>query len=190
VVEHSPCKRAVVSSILTGGSTSKCAPACADRPTARPQKCSMTGCVSRRCHNLLQSRRGRRQCAVLRMYIGPHGERRVGVPEPRGDDRDRDGLRVHDAGAGMPCIVQPNLPNLGLTANGIPLQLRRRRCASWRRPQLNCGCADPWPCRCTEPPLSERAVDSWRDAAQHILATGAMPIVPIEVRRALWRRQP
>jgi hypothetical protein len=74
------------------------------------------------------------------------------------------------------------------TANGIPLQLRRRRGASWRLAPLDCGCVDPWPCRCTEPPLSEWAIDGWRDAAQHILANGAMPIVPIEVRRALWHR--
>jgi hypothetical protein len=59
------------------------------------------------------------------MYIGPHGERRVGVPEPRGDDRDRDGLRVHDAGAGMPCIVQPNLPHLGRAAK-LPPEVAER----------------------------------------------------------------
>lgn len=67
-------------------------------------------------------------------------------------------------------------------------QLRRRRAAVQRTPPLDCGCPDPWPCRCTEPPLSERALDGWRDAAQHVVAGGHMPIVPLEVRRALYRR--
>jgi hypothetical protein len=31
-------------------------------------------------------------------------------------------------------------------------------------------------------------VDSWRDSALHILRTGCMPLLPIEARRALWRR--
>jgi hypothetical protein len=29
-----------------------------------------------------------------------------------------------------------------------PAQLRRRREASYRLPPLDCGCRDPWPCRC------------------------------------------
>lgn len=54
---------------------------------------------------------------------------------------------------------------------------------------LDCGCGpDPWLCRCTEPPLSDRVIDGWRDAAWHVLAVGQMPLVPLEVRRALYRR--
>jgi hypothetical protein len=54
---------------------------------------------------------------------------------------------------------------------------------------LDCGCADPWACRCTEPQLTERAVDGYRDAAEHILSTtGKTPVVPVEVLRALHRR--
>lgn len=53
---------------------------------------------------------------------------------------------------------------------------------------LDCGCRDPWPCRCTDPPLSEHALDGWRDAARHVLAVGRMPLVPLEVRRAFYRR--
>jgi hypothetical protein len=37
--------------------------------------------------------------------------------------------------------------------------------------------------------LSAAALDGWRDAAQHILASGWIPLLPLEVRRALWRRQ-
>lgn len=58
---------------------------------------------------------------------------------------------------------------------------------------LDCGCArgphsDPLACLCTFPPMSDRAIDGWRDAAIHILRTGKMPVLPIEVRRALFRR--
>ncbi|RAL33100.1 hypothetical protein CVN56_21190 [Rhodococcus sp. AQ5-07] len=67
-------------------------------------------------------------------------------------------------------------------------QLARRREASRRVPPLDCGCPDPWPCKCSVPPLSDRVADSWRDAAAHILFTGKCPIVPFEVLRALYRR--
>jgi hypothetical protein len=66
--------------------------------------------------------------------------------------------------------------------------LRARRAASDRVPPLDCGCRDPWPCTCTEPPLSERAVAGWRDAALAVLSVGRTPLLPLEVRRALWRR--
>lgn len=67
-------------------------------------------------------------------------------------------------------------------------QLQRRRQAAARSIPLDCGCRDSWPCRCTEPPLSENALDGWRDAAEHVLAIGQTPVLPLEVRRALWRR--
>ena len=53
---------------------------------------------------------------------------------------------------------------------------------------LHCGCRDPWPCRCTEPPLSDRMIDAGREAALHILDTGKVPLLELEVLRALWRR--
>jgi hypothetical protein len=67
-------------------------------------------------------------------------------------------------------------------------QLHRRRQAAARSVPLDCGCRDPGGCRCTQPPLTEHAVDSWRDSALHILRTGNMPVLPIEARQALWRR--
>ena len=66
--------------------------------------------------------------------------------------------------------------------------LRRRRAASRRLPPLDCGCPDPWPCRCTEPPLTAHRVDSGRDAALHVLAGGHVPLLELEVLRALYRR--
>jgi len=67
-------------------------------------------------------------------------------------------------------------------------QLRARRAAGCRLPPLDCGCRDPWPCRCTRPPLSERTVNGYRDAARHVLRDGNTPALPLEVLRALWRR--
>jgi len=83
--------------------------------------------------------------------------------------------------------TDPNRPGR-LCGTDTVSQLRRRRHASWRLPSLQCGCRDPSPCRCTDPSLSERQVDYWRDAAVHVLSTGCMPLVPLEARRALWRR--
>lgn len=74
-------------------------------------------------------------------------------------------------------------------STGVPRQAARHRAAvrlHHRRLRLNCGCREV--CHCTQPPLSEKAIDGWRDAAQHVLDAGQMPVVPIEVRRALWRR--
>lgn len=68
--------------------------------------------------------------------------------------------------------------------------LRRRRRAAYRMVPLDCGCLtrDPWVCRCTAPPLSEPMVDAGRDAALHVLEHGDIPLLEIEVLRALWRR--
>ncbi|KLO29576.1 hypothetical protein ABH37_13255 [Mycobacterium haemophilum] len=66
--------------------------------------------------------------------------------------------------------------------------MRRRREAACRSVPLDCGCEDPWPCRCTDPPLSDHALDGWRDAALRVLFGGHVPLLPIEVRRALWKR--
>lgn len=67
-------------------------------------------------------------------------------------------------------------------------QLRRRRRAAERLAPLDCGCSDPWPCRCTEPPLTDRALDAWRDAAGHLFDAGKTPLLPLEVLQALYRR--
>jgi hypothetical protein len=67
-------------------------------------------------------------------------------------------------------------------------QIKRRRSATRRVPPLDCGCPDPWPCRCAEPPLSEGMIDAGRDAALLILDTGRVPLLKFEVLQALWRR--
>lgn len=70
----------------------------------------------------------------------------------------------------------------------IASQSRRRGDAAARSVPLDCGCRDPLLCRCTHPPISENALDAWRDAALQLLFARQMPLLPLEVRRALWRR--
>lgn len=65
---------------------------------------------------------------------------------------------------------------------------RRRHTAARRVEPLHCGCPDPWPCRCTEPPLSENVIDAGRDSALHLLSAGLVPLLEFEVLQALWRR--
>lgn len=68
-------------------------------------------------------------------------------------------------------------------------QLDRRRSTSCRLPALHCGCADPWTCHCcAKPALTEQYLDGWRDSAHHLLGCGLVPMVPMPVLRALWRR--
>lgn len=97
-------------------------------------------------------------------------------------------------GVGMTTRKRPALPGRPLRnciavsqSTTVVRDLHRRRGASQPMVPLDCGCRDPWPCRCIQPPLSEHALDGWRRTARHVLATGHIPVVPLEVRRALWR---
>lgn len=73
----------------------------------------------------------------------------------------------------------------------ISSQLRRRRKASQRLVRLAdcCGASDPLSCRChkPEPPLTERAMEAWKDAIERTLPIGP-PLVPLEVLQRLWRK--
>lgn len=67
-------------------------------------------------------------------------------------------------------------------------QLRQRRSASYRLPALNCGCRDPWPCRHPDDQVTDREVNGYRDAAQHLLAHGLTPVPNLPAMRAMWKR--
>ncbi len=87
---------------------------------------------------------------------------------------------------------RPGKPEANPIAAAVPndtslARMRRRRQAALRSTPLNCGCRDPFGCRCTEPPLSKQALDAWRHAAEHLLETGDTPIVPLEVLKCWWR---
>lgn len=70
----------------------------------------------------------------------------------------------------------------------VARQLRTRRAASRRLAPLDCGCADPWPCHCTQLAMSEHMVDAGRDAAHHVLSAGCTPILARHLLAELWRR--
>jgi len=44
------------------------------------------------------------------------------------------------------------------------------------------------PYRPHRPPLTDYALDGWAAAARHVLDSGHVPIVPVDVARRLWRR--
>ena len=71
-----------------------------------------------------------------------------------------------------------------------PTCWHRRADAAVRLPRLDCGCRDPWACRCgTVPALSDSQLDGWADAARYVMdTTGCTPMLPVDVLRGLWRR--
>lgn len=81
-------------------------------------------------NNALQCRRGDLQCVVLAVDVDPHRERGIGVPEPRRDDRDRHALRVHEAGARVPRVVQADASHFGVAAQ-IPPEVTERVWVVW-----------------------------------------------------------
>ena len=56
-----------------------------------------------------------------------------------------------------------------------------------RSPRLDCGCRDL--CHCTPPALSDHQITAWADCARYVIDTaGVVPVLPVEVLRALWKR--
>lgn len=100
--------------------------------------------------------------------------------DAQADDTDSSAQRAWKGGN--------SLARIGCARQDIHSGLKRRRDGAQRLVPLDCGCRDPWPCRCTEPPLSERWIDAGREAALDLLAVGMMPMLEIEVLRALHRR--
>jgi hypothetical protein len=65
---------------------------------------------------------------------------------------------------------------------------RRRREAADRLPRLMCSCGDPWVCRHYDGPPSERQLDAYQQAAEHLLDHGLLPAPNIPAMRRMWRR--
>src|SRR6185295_2185473 len=82
------------------------------------------------------------------------------------------------------------LPNTASGNDGgdTAAAFRRRRDAARRLPPLDCGCFDPWLCRCSRPPLNDRMIDGGRAAAEHLLDIGLVPMLELDTLRALYRR--
>lgn len=95
---------------------------------------------------------------------------------------ERRSRRPGQDSAASKSLVMDSDQHRGLTA------WKRRQHAARRFSPLDCGCPDPWPCRCSLPPLSDKMIDAGRDAALHVLALGQVPLLEVEVLQALWRR--
>ncbi|KAA1249805.1 hypothetical protein F0Q45_13045 [Mycobacterium simiae] len=76
-----------------------------------------------------------------------------------------------------------------MTAADYVAGLHRRRAHAYRVPRCDCGCPDPWTCRCdNHDEVTEQYVDGYRDAAQHILDAGLTPAPNVRAMRVMWRR--
>jgi hypothetical protein len=127
--------------------------------------------------------------------MSPDERRDLGPPGPR-DDEGRGLHQEHPADV-EEVVTKHLITNTAKDITRAARQcdshayvtgLHRRLRASRRMLSLDCGCVDQWPCRCTQPPLSDRMVDAGRDAATHLLALGHTPLLEIETLRALYRR--
>lgn len=69
-------------------------------------------------------------------------------------------------------------------------QLRHRRTACHRMERLDCGCVDPWTCRCHEKESSRTDPELVKVVAEHLLAATGGPGIghDADAGRALWRR--
>lgn len=70
----------------------------------------------------------------------------------------------------------------------VPAQLERRRDAAHRSEPLECGCRDPWTCRCRDSEPSEHQLDAYQDAAEHLLDLNLLPAPNVVAMRQMWRR--
>jgi hypothetical protein len=109
-------------------------------------------------------------------------------PGPPGDGSGRppSGRSAHAASVAAKHLNNASVNGRAVTVAG----LRRRRSASWRLPPLDCRrrTADPWLCRCNRPRLSEKMITAGADAARHLISVGCVPLLELDVLRALYRR--
>jgi hypothetical protein len=115
-------------------------------------------------------------------------ETEVAVTPHHGDHR-------HHTATAQPPGNQPVITDQNSAARQQVTQAQRRRAAAWRCAPLLCGCTDPWVTRHRnhdepQPDPSDRDLDGWVAAADHLIAAGLNPLVPIGTARALWRRSP
>ncbi len=67
--------------------------------------------------------------------------------------------------------------------------LRQRKIETYRREPLDCGCVDPWTCRCYDPAEpSSRQVDGYRDAIVHLAGLQLLAAPSLPALRAMWCR--
>jgi hypothetical protein len=66
--------------------------------------------------------------------------------------------------------------------------IRRRRAATYRLPRRDCGCVDPWTCRCDDRGPSDRMVAAYEAAAETLLNEGFAPAPFLPEMRAMWSK--
>lgn len=128
---------------------------------------------------------------------GPPPDSEVPAPAGTGTHHDPTVDTPDTSRSGRPrTFTRPATPKLlpRICPTDVAGQLRARRGASQRMVSLDCGCptgphSDPLSCLCTFPPLTEHQLDGWANTARDLLRLpDVVPLLPIEVLRALYRR--
>jgi hypothetical protein len=81
----------------------------------------------------------------------------------------------------------PPIPQKAAAATYVRFDLNRRH-GSVRLPRFDCGCADPWTCRCREPEPSQRRVQGYVAAIQHLNEHGLTAAALLPELRMLWQQ--
>src|SRR5262249_46578937 len=113
----------------------------------------------------------------------------TGYPRPRGQPPDKRGDRApRDSATNVEGSPKPTTDETHCaTRRDGPADLQRRRTPAHRLPFLPCGHRKPC-CRCAAPPPSDRMVDGYLAAAQHLHAHDLPPAPFLPELRALWVR--
>lgn len=123
--------------------------------------------------------------------MSPDERRDLGPPGPRDGEGGPPPRRPADV---EEVVTTPPITYTAKPSSAPPRQctadtvaaLHRRRRASWRLVPLDCGCVDPWTCRCRDG-MSDRQVAGAVAAAHHLHTLGLPPIVGIDTLRAMWK---
>ena len=119
----------------------------------------------------------------------PRQSRRPAPPQDRPTPHNSDSFNSTPESRCQRCKHPLTAPKSVARSHG-PVCWTRRRDAAVRVSLLDCGCADPWVCRCcTVTALSDNQLDAWADTARYVIdTTGCTPMLPVEVLRRLWQR--
>lgn len=147
---------------------SRCCPAAA----TRADRCTV-------CAVRLATHTRQQWCSMSHDDVGPPGGR---------DGEGRSSARPATVEQSENCITSADQLSRQCSSKTQPW--RRRSDASLRLPPLDCGCRtrDPWICYCVPRPMSEKFIDAGAQAAHHLLDVGCVPLLQLDVLRALHRR--
>jgi hypothetical protein len=70
----------------------------------------------------------------------------------------------------------------------VATAIQARRESARRLPPMECGCSDPWPCRCASAEPSDKGVEGYLEAVAHLSSLGLLGAPFLPELRALWRR--